>query len=192
MSHPQIEEISDSDPEEMDPSDFLPSNSGPAIMSIASSSSLAAPSSTSSVLPHHPAPRPAAGGGAASGANAAQQAQAAQQARAMQQQQQQREMAKTWHCVYPVYFDARRTRAQGRRVDRENAVDNPLAREILDAVEMLGLPGALEAGKSHPKDWANPGRVKVEMKGNANRGELWFTLRVYFRPTLPLTFFGLP
>ena len=47
---------------------------------------------------------------------------------------------------------------------KELAVKNPLAREIADAAIGLGLEVVLEVGKMHPKDWANPGRVKVGLK----------------------------
>ncbi|KAI9826949.1 MAG: signal recognition particle subunit [Phylliscum demangeonii] len=70
-------------------------------------------------------------------------------------------------CLYPLYFDAGRTRAEGRRVAQAQAVANPLARDIVDAVQALGLAGAqtlFEPGKTHPRDWANPGRVKVLVK----------------------------
>ncbi|KAG7113867.1 Signal recognition particle SEC65 subunit like protein [Verticillium longisporum] len=68
-----------------------------------------------------------------------------------------------YHCLYPVYFDAARTRAEGRRVSAARAVRNPLAREIVNACAALRIPTLFEPGKSHPKDWANPGRVKVRL-----------------------------
>ena len=71
---------------------------------------------------------------------------------------------KAYQCLYPVYFDATRTRAEGRRVPRGLAVRNPLATEIVRACAALRLPTVLEAGKLHPKDWANPGRVKVDLR----------------------------
>ncbi|KAK4122855.1 signal recognition particle, SRP19 subunit [Parathielavia appendiculata] len=71
---------------------------------------------------------------------------------------------KSFQCLYPVYFDASRTRAEGRRVPRSLAVHNPLAIEIVQACANLRLPTVLEAGKLHPKDWANPGRVKVNLR----------------------------
>jgi len=71
---------------------------------------------------------------------------------------------KHYQCLYPVYFDAARTRAQGRRVGKELAVANPLAREMVDAVQALGLSVVFEPGKTHPKDWSNPGRVRVLVK----------------------------
>ncbi|KAL7922944.1 signal recognition particle, Sec65/Srp19 subunit [Trichoderma austrokoningii] len=67
-------------------------------------------------------------------------------------------------CLYPVYFDASRTRAEGRRVSAALAVKNPLAREIANACSRLRLQTLLEPEKTHPKDWANPGRVKVALK----------------------------
>ncbi|TAQ84103.1 hypothetical protein B7494_g7568 [Chlorociboria aeruginascens] len=75
---------------------------------------------------------------------------------------------KDFQCIYPVYFDANRSRAQGRRVGTEQAVGNPLAREIVAACGRLGLETLFEPMKTHPKDWANPGRVKVRIKGGNN------------------------
>ncbi|KAK3320749.1 signal recognition particle, SRP19 subunit [Cercophora scortea] len=74
---------------------------------------------------------------------------------------------KAYQCLYPLYFDATRSRAQGRRVSKSLAVPNPLATEIVNACASLRLSVVLEAGKLHPKDWANPGRVKVHLKGPA-------------------------
>ena len=75
---------------------------------------------------------------------------------------------KDFQCLYPVYFDKSRSRAQGRRVGKENAVENPLAREIVAACGRLKLETLFEPAKLHPKDWSNPGRVKVKLKGSNN------------------------
>jgi signal recognition particle subunit SRP19 len=75
---------------------------------------------------------------------------------------------KDFQCLYPVYFDKNRSRAQGRRVGKENAVENPLAREIVAACGRLRLETLFEPAKLHPKDWSNPGRVKVKLKGSNN------------------------
>ncbi|KAL7821394.1 signal recognition particle, Sec65/Srp19 subunit [Trichoderma aethiopicum] len=72
----------------------------------------------------------------------------------------------SFQCLYPVYFDASRSRAEGRRVSAALAVRNPLAREIANACSRLRLQTLLEPEKIHPKDWANPGRVKVGLKKN--------------------------
>ena len=147
--HPRIEEVSDSDPDEMDVDDFLPQNT---IMRPA-----AAP---------QPQPRTASSSLPRGGDTPLQPI--SRNTPIPAQQAHQQEQVKTWQSLYPVYFDSSRTRAQGRRVNKELAVENPLAREICDAVAGLGLSVALDASKTHPKDWANPGRVKVELKDGDN------------------------
>ena len=122
----QVEEVSDSDPEEVAPSDPLPPNTKESILSGAG---VPPPGAM-----RQPPPEP------------------------------QREIPKHYQCLYPVYFDKTRSRAEGRKVGSELAVENPLAREIVDAVQMLGLHVGLEPEKLHPKDWANPGRVRVLLK----------------------------
>ena len=55
-------------------------------------------------------------------------------------------------------------------MSKEDAVANPLAREIVDALTHVGvtygvpLQIVFEPHKGHPKDWANPGRVRVLVK----------------------------
>jgi signal recognition particle subunit SRP19 len=75
---------------------------------------------------------------------------------------------KDFQCIYPIYFDKNRSRAEGRRVGLENAVENPMAREIVNACGRLRLETLFEPAKLHPKDWANPGRVKVNVKNSSN------------------------
>jgi signal recognition particle subunit SRP19 len=76
---------------------------------------------------------------------------------------------KNFQCIYPVYFDTNRSRAEGRRVGLELAVENPMAREIVNACAALRLETLFEPSKLHPKDWANPGRVKIKLKGGVNK-----------------------
>jgi len=73
---------------------------------------------------------------------------------------------KDFQCIYPIYFDATRSRAEGRRVGKKFAVKNPIAREIVAACSRLRIETLFEPLKTHPKDWANPGRVKVNIKSN--------------------------
>nr|OQO26748.1 hypothetical protein B0A51_05632 [Rachicladosporium sp. CCFEE 5018] len=88
----------------------------------------------------------------------------------LQRERQATESAKQYQCLYPVYFDASRSREEGRRVKMEDAVDCPLAREIVEALQYIGdsqnIPFRVvfEPHKSHPKDWANPGRIRVLVK----------------------------
>lgn len=141
MSHrAQVEELSDSD-FDSDPDEVAPADAlGDAVISPA------VPATTSNPpmpqmpqMPQMPAPEP------------------------------QRELPKHFQCLYPIYFDKSRSRAEGRKVGAEMAVENPLARDIVDAVQMLGLKTGLEPEKLHPKDWANPGRVRVLLKDENGR-----------------------
>jgi signal recognition particle subunit SRP19 len=97
---------------------------------------------------------------------------------------------KDFQCVYPVYFDVNRSRAEGRRVGLELSVENPMAREIVNACARLRLETLFEPSKIHPRDWANPGRVKIKLKGGGNssikNSELAFTFSM-----LLLGFLGL-
>ncbi|KAK5636356.1 hypothetical protein RRF57_012068 [Xylaria bambusicola] len=152
MSHARIEEVSDSDDDVSDPSegdieDFQDSDILRAIPS------RPAPSSSSQPQTRNPPPP--------------QRQQQPQQQHTSQQAPQpglQPNDIKDYQMLYPVYFDATRSRAEGRRVPASLAVKNPLAREIANACAALRLSPVFEAHRTHPKDWANPGRVRVALK----------------------------
>lgn len=113
-----------------------------------------------------------------------------------------REKSKHYQCLYPVYFDKSRTRAEGRRIGSEFAVENPLAREMADAAASLRLSTVFEPDKTHPKDWANPGRVRVLLKKDGkltdpdinNKHHLYILIAQYLKqhPTQTNTPFRLP
>ncbi|KAL2020760.1 hypothetical protein VTK56DRAFT_7958 [Thermocarpiscus australiensis] len=159
MSHPRVEEVSDSDVDMSDPSegdidDFIESDIMRRVdISTQKKPSSQQPSASSSSSSRPPNPPPP-------------QTQQQQQPRGYPQMHTTTDESayKSYQCLYPVYFDASRTRAEGRRVPRALAVHNPLATEIVHACANLRLPTVLEAGKLHPKDWANPGRVKVDLR----------------------------
>ncbi|QIW96159.1 hypothetical protein AMS68_001677 [Peltaster fructicola] len=123
------------------------------------------------------------------------------------------EKTKSYQCIYPIYFDASRSREQGRRVSKEDAVQNPLAREIVEALQHIGttrqipLQVAFEPTKTHPKDWANPGRIRVLVKKDgkpannklANKAYLYKLIAEYLKShpatqdtPLKMRFQGLP
>ncbi|XXG97526.1 phosphatidylinositol synthase 1 (CDP-alcohol phosphatidyltransferase1) [Hypoxylon texense] len=147
MSHARIEEVSDSDlsdPSEGDIDDFdeadilrpINPSSKPSIPAATSRTSQPPPPQSSRL--QHPSTAP-------------------------QAQQIQASDIKDYQMLYPVYFDAARSRAEGRRVSKSLAVSNPLAREIAAACASLRLSPVFEAHRVHPKDWANPGRVRVKL-----------------------------
>ncbi|KAI2611696.1 signal recognition particle, SRP19 subunit [Hypoxylon fragiforme] len=144
MSHARIEEVSDSDlsdPSEGDIDDFAETD----------------------ILRQKPVSQPApfrAPPTAAASSPPSMQHPSAQQIQAND--------IKDYQMLYPLYFDQTRSRAQGRRVPRSLAVPNPLAREIAAACAVLRLSPVFEAHRVHPKDWANPGRVRVKLSKAAD------------------------
>ncbi|KAH7910691.1 signal recognition particle, SRP19 subunit, partial [Hygrophoropsis aurantiaca] len=70
-----------------------------------------------------------------------------------------------WTCIYPIYIDAKRPYGTGeRRIAREKSLWWPLSKDIADATSRLGLGTLHEVQKAHPRDWENPGRVRVQWK----------------------------
>lgn len=148
----RIEELSDSEPEEIPrlTSGAAADDSDPDEMDI---EDLNIPQ-TATILPRAQLPQPTPAQTANIPSAATRQAQEAAT----------RERTKNHQCLYPIYFDSTRSRAEGRRVSKSLAVPNPLARELADACASLGLSVLFEPAKSHPKDWANPGRVRILVK----------------------------
>ena len=65
--------------------------------------------------------------------------------------------------LWPSYFDSAKSRANGRRVPKFLAVQNPTSEEILAAVKAIGLGGSIKADKSYPRFWwEHGGCVAVE------------------------------
>jgi len=64
--------------------------------------------------------------------------------------------------LYPVYFDAARTRKEGRRVPKSIAIQGPDVQMITKAVSSSGYVPIPEPGHHHPKTWHKAdGRVLV-------------------------------
>jgi len=68
--------------------------------------------------------------------------------------------------IWPEYFDSALTRAQGRRVTKENSVVDPTCEKIFKISRKMGLSPEIEVDKSHPSTWyKSRGRVIVKKKG---------------------------
>jgi len=67
------------------------------------------------------------------------------------------------YVLWPIYFDCRLSRRQGRRVPRENAVKNPSVEDVAKAAKKLELDPEVEADAAHPSRWwQREGRVLVK------------------------------
>lgn len=73
---------------------------------------------------------------------------------------------KHYQAIYPIYIDAARAHKNGeRRVNRSRAIRHPKAQEMAEVASRIpGIKSVFEPEKSHPRDWANPGRVRVLFK----------------------------
>ncbi|MFX1295711.1 MAG: signal recognition particle subunit SRP19/SEC65 family protein [Promethearchaeota archaeon] len=75
--------------------------------------------------------------------------------------------------IYPVYFDASRSRTQGRRIKKKSAVQNPTINEIAKIATILDLNFEIELGVKYPRFWWIPsGRLKVKKQEAYNKSSL--------------------
>ncbi|MCW3999946.1 MAG: signal recognition particle protein Srp19 [Candidatus Bathyarchaeota archaeon] len=65
--------------------------------------------------------------------------------------------------IWPVYFDASRTRKEGRRVPKNQSVVAPKILEVKEAADRLGLENEVRLDAHFPKmPWAKSGMLLVE------------------------------
>ncbi|CAG9331824.1 unnamed protein product [Blepharisma stoltei] len=74
---------------------------------------------------------------------------------------------KQWVSIYLPYIDSARTVAQGRRVSKAIAVENPALPEISEVLQFLKLHHSIE-NKAYPRDILSRGRIKVQLKLDGN------------------------
>lgn len=97
------------------------------------------------------------------------------------EQPEQKKVLKQWCVVYPVYLNARKSIAEGRRIAVSKACDNPTPQEIHDVCKYLGFEVELEvsytdvhgtpthwinaqAEKQYPRDYTMKGRVRIKLR----------------------------
>ena len=70
--------------------------------------------------------------------------------------------------IWPIYFDAARTRSEGRMVPLQDAVNEPTLDSVVTAALKSGFKPEIEREKKHPKTWHDPeasGRILVAKNG---------------------------
>ena len=73
---------------------------------------------------------------------------------------------RTKRVIWPAYFDASKTKKEGRKVPKSIAVANPNVSEVYEAARRLGLDPELEADAAHPAlPWHRTGRVLIGADG---------------------------
>ncbi len=67
--------------------------------------------------------------------------------------------------IWPIYFDQNKTRKEGRRISKNQAVISPKILDIKEAAERLGLQSELKVEAHFPKmPWVKSGMLLVEKK----------------------------
>jgi signal recognition particle subunit SRP19 len=65
--------------------------------------------------------------------------------------------------IWPVYFDMNKTRKEGRRLPKNQAVLSPKIAEVKEAADKLGLENEINLEAHFPKaPWAKTGMLIVE------------------------------
>ena len=73
---------------------------------------------------------------------------------------------KPYLIFWPQYFDAKRSRSNGRRLPRKFAIDKVNLEEIVKAAKNLGYNAEIERSYKYPRTWwDDPGRVSIDTKG---------------------------
>lgn len=69
-------------------------------------------------------------------------------------------MARDQLIIWPIYFDSRKSRNEGRRVPKKLAVPSPDIDTIAKAAKAVGYTVKTEGGASHPSH-SKKGRIRI-------------------------------
>ena len=82
--------------------------------------------------------------------------------------------------LWPAYFDAEKTRSEGRRVAAEMAVEEPTVDEIAQAVQQVGYDAIIERDKAYSREnWEENGRVLVQNADDSAKNDLIQAVAAY-------------
>lgn len=74
-----------------------------------------------------------------------------------------------WICIYPAYINSKKTLAQGRKIAKEKAVENPTHQEIRDVLIAAGMKVGVENklySREPSKELLFRGRIRVQLKND--------------------------
>ena len=73
---------------------------------------------------------------------------------------------KPFLIFWPQYFDAKRSRSDGRRLAKNLAIEKVTTKEIAKAARRLGYKAEIEGTFKYSRTWwDDPGRVAINTKG---------------------------
>ena len=76
------------------------------------------------------------------------------------------------NVVYPAYFDADRSRSEGRRVPMDLAVEEPTVGEIAKAVQQVGYDAVIEREMTYSREYEPRGAVVVQGTEDTTKNDL--------------------
>ena len=80
-----------------------------------------------------------------------------------------------WRSIYPCYFDKNKTIQEGRRLPKENCIEDPNIHVIGMALNLLKVRHVQQIMSRHPRDYFTAGRLKCEIldtQGNPKNPEI--------------------
>jgi signal recognition particle subunit SRP19 len=69
-------------------------------------------------------------------------------------------MARDQLIIWPIYFDSRKSRTEGRRVPKKLAVPSPDIDTVAKAAKDAGYKVTVEGGSAHPSH-SKKGRIRI-------------------------------
>ena len=82
--------------------------------------------------------------------------------------------------IWPAYFDAERSRREGRRVPEDMAIEEPTVDEIAEAVGQVGYDAVIERDVAYPRDPMDEGgRVRVKDAEDSSKNDLVQAVAAY-------------
>jgi len=83
------------------------------------------------------------------------------------------------NVIWPAYLDAANTRAEGRRVPLDQAIEDPTVDEIAEAVQQVGYDAVIERDKTYSREFEPRGRVLVKGADDATKNDLVQAIAAY-------------
>jgi signal recognition particle subunit SRP19 len=83
------------------------------------------------------------------------------------------------NVIWPAYLDAAKSRAEGRRVPREEAIEDPTVDEIASAVQQVGYDAVIDRDATYPREYEPRGRVVVRGADDASKTDLVQAVAAY-------------
>ena len=84
------------------------------------------------------------------------------------------------NVIWPAYIDSELSRAEGRRVPKDLAVEEPTVEEIAKAVQQIGYDAIVERDKAYSREqWLERGRVVVRGADDSSKNDLVQAVAAY-------------